>query len=88
MSCVADCSHGRAGDGPKVRFQAAPISTLLPADTVRSGAFSFCEGSAGTKRTLMLSESVLDGADVLGSPQIELSIRRTSSESHLDWSSW
>ena len=32
---------------------------LLPASTRRSGAFSFCEGSAGTKRTLMLSESVL-----------------------------
>jgi hypothetical protein len=42
-----------------VRFHAAPISTLLPASTRRSGAFSFCEGSAGTKRTLMLSESVL-----------------------------
>jgi hypothetical protein len=42
----------------EVRCHAAPISTL-PAVTRRFGAFSFPEGSAGRKRALMLSESVL-----------------------------
>ncbi|MDA9512080.1 hypothetical protein XI04_03200 [Bradyrhizobium sp. CCBAU 11430] len=42
----------------EVRCQAAPISTSR-AITRRFGAFSFSEGSAGRKRALMLSESVL-----------------------------